>query len=50
MVTRLGVVFLISALFAGGFAGVVHLSDTSARYDTGCRVSTNPACFGPYQR
>lgn len=47
---RIGIVCLLSAAFAGAFAGIVRYSDnTSVRaFDSGCRVSTNPACFGPY--
>ncbi|MFU0504986.1 hypothetical protein [Pseudaminobacter sp. NGMCC 1.201702] len=49
LLTRLGIVFLMSALFAGSFAGIVRLSGLD-RYDAVCRVSSNPACFGPNLR
>jgi hypothetical protein len=39
----------MSALFAGTFAGVVHIADGD-RLDAQCRVSSNPACFGPNLR
>jgi hypothetical protein len=49
---RIGIVCLLSAAFAGAFASIVHYSsDSRARaFDSGCRVSTNPACFGPNLR
>jgi hypothetical protein len=47
---RIGIVCLLSAAFAGAFASVVHYSGNSGSksFDSECRVSTNPACFGPY--
>lgn len=49
VVARLAVICLMSALFAGTFAGVVHISEDN-RLDAECRVSSNPACFGPNLR
>jgi hypothetical protein len=49
VVARLAVVCLISALFAGSFAGVVHLAENDG-FQAQCRVSNNPACFGPNLR
>lgn len=49
LIQRIGIVCLLSAAFAGVFAGIVHYAENaaSAGFDTACRVSSNPACFGP---
>lgn len=47
MVARLAVICLMSALFAGTFAGIVQITEGD-RLDAQCRISSNPACFGPY--
>lgn len=50
MATRLGIICLVTALFAGGFAGIVRYTD---RHEDGvgyCRIATNPGCFGPVMR
>jgi len=41
---RMGLVFLISAIFAASFASIVHMT---GKYDRRgeCRVSSNPACL-----
>jgi hypothetical protein len=47
---RIGIVCILSAAFAGAFASIVHYSGASGArsFDSECRVSTNPNCFGPY--
>jgi hypothetical protein len=47
-IARLGMVLLISAAFAGAFAGIVRYTATTNRFGVECRVSSNPACLGPY--
>lgn len=44
LLARMGVVFLISAAFAGAFAGLVHLAEKSERYDS-CALTQ--ACSRP---
>jgi len=49
---RLGLVVALSALFAGGFAGVVRYADKVSGRDvpSQCHVSSNLSCFGPVLR
>ena len=47
---RLAIVLTLSVLFAWAFASVVRYSGGTDRFDAQCRVSSNPACFGPYRR
>lgn len=48
MIHRFGIICLLSMAFAGAFAGVVRYSAESRGFDSACRISTNPACFGPH--
>ena len=48
--TRLGIICLVSALFAGGFAGLVRYSNEHEDGIAYCRNAANPGCFGPVQR
>jgi len=43
LLARMGIVFLISAVFALMLAGVVHMAGTLDR-DGACRVSSQSAC------
>jgi hypothetical protein len=45
LLARMGVVFLISAAFAGAFAGLVHFVDKSERHDNNCALTQ--ACSRP---
>ena len=48
LLTRMTLVLLLSAAFAGAFAGVVRYAAHSNFRGDECRVIDNRACYGPY--
>ena len=48
LLARMTLVLLLSAAFAGAFAGVVRYAAHSNFRGDACRVIDNRACYGPY--